>query len=91
MGPVGAQNDRCAPRTPPIAVFDLLSRIPHVEHTNRAHEIELWPADVNVSALLCKVQSIVFYGFLGCRYVDVKRGRNRRVPGVYLTRRKTLR
>ena len=33
----------------------VLSRVTNIEDPNRSHEIELWPADVDISVVLYKI------------------------------------
>ena len=54
MGPVGAEDHGRASVTIPIAPGLVLSCIPYIEDADGPHEIELWPADIDVRAVLNK-------------------------------------
>lgn len=59
LGPVGAEDHGRASVTIPIAPGLVLSCIPYIEDADGPHEIELWPADIDVRAVLNKPQGEV--------------------------------
>ena len=59
MGPVGAEDHGRASVTIPIAPGLVLSCIPYIEDADGPHEIELWPADIDVRAILNKLEGPV--------------------------------
>ena len=52
LGPVAAEDHGCASVAIPIAPRLVLSCIPNIEDADGAHEIEFWPTDINVRAIL---------------------------------------
>ena len=59
LGPVGAEDHGRASVTIPIAPGLVLSCIPYIEDADGPHEIELWPADIDVRAVLNEPQGEV--------------------------------
>ena len=56
MGPVSAEDHSRAAIAVTVTTGFVLPRIPHIEDADRPHEIELWPADIDVRAVLSKPQ-----------------------------------
>ncbi len=59
LGPVSAEDHGRASVTVPIATGLVLSRIPYIKDANGSDEIELWPADIDVRAVLNEPQGEV--------------------------------
>ena len=59
LGPVSAEDYGRASVAVPIAPGFVLSRIPYIKDADGPHEIELWSADIDISAILNEVREAV--------------------------------